>query len=108
MFKEIKLYFKLRPLLKQVSKQFQELEKPNVKLSVNSTIQICMTLLQIINALGVLFPQESTGQKWILAGASAIQGIVAVLSHFSNPDGTSAKTAYDPTTKDNILVKDGN
>lgn len=96
MIKEIKLYFKLRPILKTLGNQLKELEKPNVKLSVNAVIQICGTLLQVVNAMGVLFPVGSSGQKWILASASAIQGVTAVLSHFSNPDGTSAKVAYGP------------
>ena len=99
MIKEIKLYFKLRPILKQLTTQFQNLEKPNVKLSVNAVIQICGTLLQVVNALGVIFPQDSSGQRWILAAGAAIQGIVGVLAHFSNPDGTSAKTAYETILK---------
>jgi hypothetical protein len=65
-----------------------------MKFSTNALIQILGTVGHFVNlASPVVSP---SGQKWVAVGLGAIQGIAGLLSHFSNPDGTSAQTAYVP------------
>lgn len=65
-----------------------------MKLKVNVIIQglgSALVLAQI--ASGFLPPAQA---KWGAVAVSVIQGMAAVLSHFSNTDGTPQTVAYVP------------
>jgi hypothetical protein len=82
MIREPKIYFRLRPILKQIE------EVSRMKFSVNSVIQLLALTAQGINAVSDLLP--SRGKFYAAVALAAVQGIVGVLAHFSNPDGTDA------------------
>jgi hypothetical protein len=61
-------------------------------LSVNSVIQILGILLQFLNqALNTLSPKT---RFWATVIMAVIQGVIGVLAHFSNPDGTPSSVPY--------------
>jgi hypothetical protein len=61
-------------------------------LSVNSVIQILGILLQFLNqALDTSSPKI---KFWATVIMSVIQGVIGVLAHFSNPDGTPSSVPY--------------
>lgn len=92
MFNEIRLWWILRGKLK-------ELGKMNLTLSVNSILQILLLISQGLNqAMDILSPKM---KFWAMVAMSATQGLIAVLAHFVNPDGTSAKVAYIPLSSKN-------
>ncbi len=62
-----------------------------MKLSVNVIIQMLALAAQGINATQDLLPAK--GKFWAMVALSAVQGVTAVLAHFSNPDGTSAQAS---------------
>jgi hypothetical protein len=86
MIRELRIWWRLRPLLKQ----FQELTK--MKFSVNVAIQMLALVAQGLNATIDLLPGR--GKFWAMVGLSAVQGVTAVLAHFANPDGTPAEAPY--------------
>jgi len=86
MIRELRLWWRLRPLLKQ----FQELTK--MKCSLNVAIQMLALVAQGLNASMDLLPGR--GKFWAMVGLSAVQGVAAVLAHFANPDGTPAQAPY--------------
>jgi hypothetical protein len=86
MIREIRLWWRLRPLLER----FQELTK--MKFSVNVVIQMLALVAQGINATQDLLPPR--GRFWAMVALSAVQGLTAVLAHFANPDGTPAQAPY--------------
>jgi hypothetical protein len=59
-----------------------------MKFSVNSTIQLLALIAQGINAVSDLLPPR--GKFYAAVALAAVQGVVGVLAHFSNPDGTHA------------------
>jgi len=74
MIRELRLWWRLRPLVHQ----FQELTK--MKFSLNVAIQ--------------MLALPGRGKFWAMVGLSAVQGLTAVLAHFANPDGTPAEAPY--------------
>jgi hypothetical protein len=82
MIRELRIYFRLRPILKQIE------EVSRMKFSVNSTIQLLALVAQGINAVSDLLPPR--GKFYAAVALAAVQGVVGVLAHFSNPDGTHA------------------
>ena len=66
-----------------------------MKFSVNGVIQLIGTLAQTVNALGAFVPDKQ--KVYVAAALAALQGLSAVLAHFSNPDGTPASVAYTPS-----------
>ncbi len=86
MLSELRLYFRLRPVLKGLK------EVSKMKLSVNAVVQALALIAQGINATQDILPPE--GRFWALVILSAVQGTVAVLAHFANPDGTPASAPY--------------
>lgn len=88
LFAELKVWWKLRPVLKGL----EEISK--MKWTVNTVIQLLGTIGQAVNVVGGLIPPA--WHVWVAVVLSAIQGIVGVLAHFKNPDGTTAKIAYTP------------
>lgn len=59
-----------------------------MKISVNSVIQLLALIAQGINAVSDLLPPR--GKFYAAVALAAVQGVVGVLAHFSNPDGTHA------------------
>lgn len=59
-----------------------------MNLSVNVILQLLMVIAQAINATMDLLPPR--GRFYAMVALSAIQGLIAVLAHFVNPDGTPA------------------
>ncbi|HWR52109.1 MAG TPA: hypothetical protein VN428_13445 [Bryobacteraceae bacterium] len=86
MIRELKLYWRLRPILNQ----FKELSK--MKFTVNVAVQMLALAAQGINQAQDLLPPR--GRFWAMVALSAIQGTTAVIAHFANPDGTPAILAY--------------
>lgn len=86
MIREIRIWWRLRPLMKQ----FEELSK--MRLSVNVVIQMLALAAQGINATYDLLPGRA--KFWAMVALSAVQGLTAVLAHFANPDGTPARIPY--------------
>lgn len=76
----------------KIEKQLESERKLGMKLSVNSIVQTLMLALQGLNQISDILPLK--GKFWVMIGISAIQGIIGVMAHFVNPDGTSAKVAY--------------
>ena len=74
-----------------------EKEKNGMKLSVNAIVQALMLIMQGLNQASGLLPEK--GKFYAMVAMSAIQGIVAVMAHFVNPDGTTAKVAYIPPSR---------
>jgi hypothetical protein len=63
-----------------------------MKLRVNVIVQVLGFILQAYNQYGGMIPE-----KWkpvVMGIVGIIQGVVAIMSHFSNPDGTNATTPY--------------
>ncbi len=63
-----------------------------MKFSVNVAIQMLALAAQGINQTQDLLPPRA--QFWAMVALSAVQGAVAVLAHFANPDGTPALVAW--------------
>ncbi len=60
----------------------------------NVLIQICALLVHLLN---LATPIASDKVKpWIALGIVFVQGIVAIIAHSYNPDGSSAQEPYDP------------
>ena len=75
------------------NKVSNELERKNgMKLSVNSIIQTLMLAMQGLNQASDVLPPKA--KFWAMLAISAMQGVVGIMAHFVNPDGTSAKVAY--------------
>lgn len=87
MLKEIRMYWRLRPYINQLKELFA------MKFSVNILIQILATIAQALNQIGDLFPPDHRMTVTLIIGV--IQAVVALMAHFKNPDGTSAKLPYD-------------
>lgn len=94
MIKELKIYWKLRPIIKQ----FKELTK--MKFSLNVVIQILMLILQGYNQISDMLDPETRQVATLIMGI--IQAVVALLAHYRNPDGTPAKAAYIPKPSSKI------
>ena len=86
MIREIRLWWRLRPLVNQLK------ELTNMKFSVNVAIQMLALVAQGLMQTQELLPAR--GKFWALVGLSAVQGVAAVLAHFVNPDGTPAAQPY--------------
>lgn len=86
MIKELKVYFKLRPILKQLKELFK------MRQSTNVTIQILALIAQGLAVTSELFPPEI--RIWVPVIVSTLQSVVGVLAHRYNPDGTSAEFPY--------------
>lgn len=65
-----------------------------MKFSINMILQILMTAGQAGNAILDFVPAKT--KPAVAAGLGIIQGVVGLIAHFSNPDGTNAKVAYIP------------
>jgi hypothetical protein len=92
----VNVFTKLRILNLTLSKwgQIEKIVKgdKSMRLSVNSLIQILAMVGQYGNQVSDFLPAK--GKFWAAVGIAAVQGIVGVLAHFKNPDGTSAAEAY--------------
>lgn len=74
---ELKLYFKLKPLVGQLQKDFK------MKLSVNMVSQTLLTVIQILNIVsGILTPK---GQAICAGVVGVIQAVISLIAHFSDP-----------------------
>lgn len=94
MFTELRIYLRLRPYIKQLK------EICKMRLSLNLIVQILMTAMQAYNQISDLLPAKWKTPAALVMGI--IQGLVALLAHYSNPDGTPATVAYvAPTNKPN-------
>jgi hypothetical protein len=86
MIRELRLWWRLRPLVNELK------EMTKMKFSVNVAIQMLALVAQGLNASIDLLPGR--GKFWAMVGLSAVQGVAAVLAHFANPDGTPAQAPY--------------
>ena len=76
-----------------------------MKLNVNVILQILALILQGLNQVSGIVPD---GYKFAVAvGISVVQGIIAVLAHFSNTDGTKEVLGLTPeqTEQANLAYK---
>ena len=88
MIKEIRIYWRLRPYIKKLK------ELSHMKFSWNLVVQIIATIIQALNQLSDLFPEDTRTTIALIVGV--LQAVVALLAHYANPDGTSSKLAYTP------------
>lgn len=65
-----------------------------MRLSVNVIVQLLATLGHGVAQMSDLLPSERQ-KLYASATLAAIQGLVAVLAHFRNPDGTPARVPYE-------------
>ena len=63
----------------------------------NIVIQLVALAGQVVNQFGSLIPPAR--RDAVAAGLAIAQGIVAVVAHSYNPDGTSAGVAYQRPAK---------
>jgi hypothetical protein len=80
MLREIKLYWRLRPYINR------EKELLKMKLSFNLIAQILATAIQGTTAISGMFPPKT--QAAIAVCMGAVQSVVAVIAHFSQPPAT--------------------
>lgn len=86
MIKEIRIYWAMRPYIKQA----KELSK--MKFSFNLIVQAGALLVQAGNQLAGIVPVKY--QVPVALTVGIIQSVVALLAHFRNPDGTPAQAPY--------------
>lgn len=86
MIRELRIYWRLRPLLNQLQ------ELTHMRFSVNVAIQMLALVAQGLNASVDLLPAK--GKLWAMVALSVVQGSTGVLAHFTNPDGTRAEAPY--------------
>lgn len=86
MIRELRIYWRLKPYIKQLKGEFA------MKLSWNMIIQVLATIAQALNVILDILPGK---QKAIAATViGVIQVIVARAGSLSNPDGTPAAAPY--------------
>jgi hypothetical protein len=86
MLRELQIWWRLRPTIKAIK------EVSKMKFSVNALVQLLMLAAQGINQAADLLPPRA--RFWATVAMAAVQGLVGVLAHFVNPDGTPAEVAY--------------
>jgi hypothetical protein len=91
MIKELRIYWRLRPTIKQLKGLFA------MRLRTNVVIQILMTLMQGYNQISDLLPLKYKEPATLIMGV--VQAVVAVMAHYSNPDGTTADQEYVKPSK---------
>jgi hypothetical protein len=64
------------------------------KFSVNVVVQVLAVILHALNQYGALVPANY--QFYVTFALAFLQALSALLAHFVNPDGTSAKAAWVP------------
>lgn len=69
-----------------------------MKLSVNAVLQAAMVIAQATNASMDLLPPAWRVRAALIV--AAMQSVVGVVAHFSNPDGTNAKEPYRASQPD--------
>ena len=82
----IRLWWALRPILNQLK------ELSTMKFSVNVVFQMLALVAQGLMQMQELLPPR--GKFWAVVVLSGVQGVVGVLAHFRNPDGTPAEAAW--------------
>lgn len=68
-----------------------------MKFSWNAILQAIMVTAQGINAFVPMLPPDAGSS--VTLGLAAVQGVIAFVAHFRNPDGTTARMAYHPPMK---------
>jgi hypothetical protein len=91
MIKEFRIYWRLRPYIKQLKELFK------MRLSLNVIVQILMLLMQAYNQIGDLLPAKWKTPATLIMGI--IQAVVALMAHMVNPDGSSAALPYTAPKK---------
>ena len=81
----------------KITNQLEGEKNKGMKLSANTIIQTLMLAMQGLNQASDVLPPR--GKFWAMIAMSGIQGVVGVMAHFVNPDGTSSKVAYLPKGK---------
>lgn len=72
----------------------REDELIHMKLTTTTVLQLLAGIIQILNIILPLTQGET--KLWVAAVVAIIQIIINTISHLSNPDGTSVRTAYIP------------
>lgn len=62
-----------------------------MKLSVNAAIQVLALVGQAVTSVQDSLPEDY--KHWGMIAISVVQGLVGVLAHFRNPDGSNAYTS---------------
>ena len=71
-----------------------------MKLSYNVVIQTLAMIVQGANQVSSILGDGA--QFWIASGVGAIQLVIGILAHLSNPDGKTVTMAYDKTIKKSV------
>ena len=64
----------------------------HIKFSTNMVLQVLAMIVQLANQLMSVVPLEYRELVTLIVGA--IQSIIALIAHFSNPDGQTVKLPY--------------
>lgn len=72
-----------------------------MRVQTNAVVQILGTAMQAINLLTPAIPPKY--HLWAAVALSTIQGVIGVLAHFSNPDGTKVVEAPKVSSPTGIL-----
>lgn len=84
----IRLMLRLQSILKEIE------QMKGMKFSVNFVIQVMGVIAHAAAQISDFLPEE--GKVWASVAIAAAQGMVGVLAHFRNPDGTPASQPYRP------------
>jgi hypothetical protein len=68
-----------------------------MKFSLNAVVQLLALAGQGIVQVQDMLPPR--GKFWAAVSLAAVQGLVGVLAHFANPDGTPASQPYTEAKK---------
>ena len=92
MIRELRIWWALRPVVDALRGELR------MKLSWSLVLQIGGTVTQGLNALGT-FADTKDAKFWIASALALVQMIVGVAAHYSNPDGTPARVAWQKEAK---------
>ena len=88
---ELRLYLKIRPDVAQLRKLF------GMHISVNVAGQIVLTILHMLNIFTPVVPPK---YKFLaMAVIGALNLVLSILAHYSNPDGTPASEPFALTAE---------
>lgn len=83
-----KIYRIFSPILKQIGKM------GSMKLNVNVILQVLALIAQGLNQVSGIVPMK--WQFYVAVAISIVQGIIAVMAHFANTDGTKQVLGLTP------------
>lgn len=91
MFRQVQIYFKLRPLIEPAKRLV------NMKLKWNVALSGLLLALQAIVQVEGFFPPKLI---WVpIVAHILLEGVLKIVAAYRNPDGTSVHLPYVPPVK---------